>query len=246
MVCIKIAIGSYRLLGEGIMTVPSDKELLKLIVEGQLKIDPFCDENIQPASIDLTLDEKIKELKNGLSVVTGEEIDSSNYLEKSTNNFELAPGQMVLGQIKETISIPKNYIACIHNRSSLARMGLSVALASFINPGYSGQLPIIIKNAGNFTIKLVSGLRVCQLVLHEVSPVPSVDYSEKKGGKYQNEKDKLISKLHLDHEFSEYFKKNNSRNVEKISEFIEKHAEKKANKFLADLSNELKVSLGIG
>lgn len=228
------------------MTVPSDKELLKLMFDGQLKIEPFSHDNVQPASIDLTLDEKIKELKINHSVITGEEIVSSNYIEKNTNNFELLPGQMILGQIKETISIPKNYIAYVHNRSSLARLGLSVALASFINPGYSGQLPIIIKNAGNFTIKLVSGLRVCQLVLHEVSPLPSVDYSEKKGGKYQNEKDKLISKLHLDHEFSEYFKKNNSRNVEKISEFIEKHAEKKASNFLADLSNEMKISLGIG
>ncbi len=228
------------------MSVPSDGKILEMVACGELKITPFLKENVQPASIDLTLDEKITVLKEGISVITGEEITPENYTESSTNNFELAPGQMVLGQIIETIGIPNNYIACVHNRSSLARLGLSVALASFINPGYSGKLPIIIKNGGNFRVKLVSGMRICQLVLHEVVPPPLADYSERKGVKYQNEKDKQVSKLHLDHEFDEYFKKHNSKNVEKISIFINQHAKKKAANHISSLSQDQKASLGIG
>lgn len=227
------------------MTLASDGKLLQLVVEKKLLIEPFNEANVQPASIDLTLDDKIKVLKNGVTVVMGTEVSENSYTIESANKFVLKPGGMVLGQIRETIGIPRNFSGQILNRSSLVRLGLSVAWASYINPGYKGQLPIIIKNIGNFDLELVTGMRICQIVLTEIEPPPLVDYSERKDVKYHNEKGKLISKLHLDEEFSEYFKKNNSKNRELISKHIETHAKQKASKFIDSLTPELKKSLGI-
>ena len=149
---------------------------------------------------------------------------------------------MILGQTLEYIGIPRDCNATIHNRSSLARVGVDVSTASYINPAYEGHLPIIIKNIGNQPVRLFPGIRICQMELSDVTPPPTKDYSQRKDSKYFGEFDSLVSKIHLDNEIAS-FKKNGS--VSNLAEFIRAEIGKRKRNILDVMPEELKEELGL-
>ena len=232
------------------MAVLSDLRLLEKIYDKELKIEPFVFENLQPASIDLTLDSKIKIPKN-----EGEKLDpiflkgegyEAHFQTEDLEDFPLLPGHFVIGEIKETITLPRTVNGHIQNRNSIIRLGVNVGLSSYINPGYSGKLPIVIHNLGNFKINLVPGMRICQLVLHDVHPEPYVDYSEKKDAKYHCEKGDLLSKLHLDTEFQEFLLREPEGSSAKLISFLEKRFQKlKDQNILQQLPADVRKRIGI-
>ncbi len=85
----------------------------------------------------------------------------------------LHPGQFVLGATLEYLRFPKDLAADVVGRSSWGRVGLLVATAVMIQPGYRGTLTLELVNHGDGPIALYPGSRIAQLV---VSPVlePSV------------------------------------------------------------------------
>jgi dCTP deaminase len=61
-----------------------------------------------------------------------------------SDEFELAPGQFVLGTTKESIRMPNDLAADLSGRSSLGRMGLLVhATAGYVDPGFSGTIQLV-------------------------------------------------------------------------------------------------------
>ena len=132
-------------------------------------------------------------------------------------------------------------------------MGLDVAAADYINPGYEGQLPIIIKNQGNQKIKLFPGMRICQIVLHKVEPTPNRDYSQRKDVKYMGESNSLISKLHLDEELRACVAKVGGGNkgasasemAEELSQYWKTLATQNFEEFSSKLDEETKRHLGL-
>lgn len=224
------------------MSVISDGRLIEMIVDGNLKLEPFLLDNIQPASIDLRLDKLIKTpKKNGVIDLT---IDNAAYFEDVTikDDYILRAGDMILGQTLEHIGIPRDCNATIHNRSSLARVGLDVSVASYINPGYEGKLPIIIKNIGNLPIKLVPGIRICQMEISDVQPSPVRDYSQRRDSKYFGEFDSLVSKIHLDKEISSF---RDGKKEGTLANFINTEIKKRSKNVIDALSDDLKKELGL-
>ena len=86
----------------------------------------------------------------------------------------LHPGQFVLGATLEYLRFPNDLAADVVGRSSWGRVGLLVATAVMIQPGYRGTLTLELVNHGDGPIALYPGSRIAQLV---VSPVlePSKD-----------------------------------------------------------------------
>ncbi len=234
------------------MAVLSDVRILEKLYEKSLVIDPFIYENIQPSSIDLTLDSNIKIPKNDINIdfnVFDKNLE--NYFEeKSFDNYVLLPGDFVIGQIKETIKLPKTFTGNIFNRNSLIKTGINVSLSSYINPGYCGKLPIVINNIGKFKIELVPGMRICQLVIYDVVPEPDRDYSTKKDSKYFGERDISLSKIYLDVEFKEYLERYNKNHSDKIessdlAQFFDDRIKSKAKSIIEELTDEEKIEIGI-
>ncbi|MCF6157862.1 MAG: dCTP deaminase [wastewater metagenome] len=234
------------------MSILSEVRLLEKLYDKEISIDPFVFDHIQPSSVDLTLNSKIKVPKKGYSEILNifDEVSEDIFEEVSLDRYTLEPGAFVLAQIKETIGISKRYMGQIHNRNSLIRLGINVGLSTYINPGYCGKLPIVINNIGNFEIQLVPGMRICQLVVYDVEPESQRGYNERKDAKYFGELDISLSKLHLDSEFIDYLTLYNKEHRNKINTkdlmlFFEKRLKQKSIKILDTLSPEERRSVGL-
>jgi dCTP deaminase len=98
--------------------------------------------------------------------------------------FILHPGQFVLGCTLEFLRLPNFFSAYIIGRSSWGRLGLTIATAIAIDPGYSGVLTLELLNSGETPIVLYPGARIAQLILHK-QPPSSHEYSRQKLSKYK-------------------------------------------------------------
>jgi dCTP deaminase len=83
--------------------------------------------------------------------------------------FWLQPGQLALGSTLETIRLSENLGAYVLSRSTWGRLGLLVATAVYIQPGFCGVLTLELSNAGESPIALYPGTRVAQLVVHHTA-----------------------------------------------------------------------------
>jgi len=146
--------------------------ILEEIKAGRIRIEPFCEENLGPASYDVTLDNKIRVFKSHIAEVDilDVAIDTS-ILEKITQKIEiqdyypLRPGELVLGITKEKITLPEDICGWIQGRSRFARIGLMIHVsASFIQPRSSNKQVFEIYNASKNIIKLKSGIKIAQII----------------------------------------------------------------------------------
>lgn len=145
------------------------EEILKLIKKREIKIEPFDKDAVGPASIDLTLDNKIRVFNSKSKIIT----ENTDYkkitkLIDISKGYLLEPGELVLGITKEKITFPENIAGWLNSRSRFARIGLmSHVSAPFIAPGVSNKQVLEIYNAGHNKIKLVPGTKICHLVLQQ-------------------------------------------------------------------------------
>lgn len=98
------------------------------------------------------------------------------------SKFILHPGQFVLGSSLEFVVIPADVMGQVLSRSSWGRVGLLVATAVAVQPGFRGMLTLELVNAGSLPIVLRPGLRVAQLQLWSSSRTTDKPYSF--SGKY--------------------------------------------------------------
>jgi dCTP deaminase len=85
----------------------------------------------------------------------------------------LHPHQFVLAATLEYLGLPDDISACVVGRSSWGRLGLLVATAIFVHPGFRGCLTLELVNEGEAPIRLSPGMRIAQLILDELDePAP--------------------------------------------------------------------------
>lgn len=80
----------------------------------------------------------------------------------------LHPGHFVLGNSIEYFKFPKYLSGYVVSRSSWGRMGLVVATAIGIHPGFFGVLCLELTNSAEVPISLYPGLSIAQVFFHEV------------------------------------------------------------------------------
>jgi dCTP deaminase len=168
----------------------NDREIRALVKQGAFGIDPFEDELVQPSSLDLRLDRFARVIKTGseeIDIRAGALAEFYEDLDIGDAGFVVPPGSSIVGQTLEHMRIPATCQGMLAQRSSLMRIGLHVS-SSLINPGYAGNLPLLISNRTERSIRIFAGVPFCQLVLITLSGRPDVIYSEKSGAKYQGER----------------------------------------------------------
>ena len=87
---------------------------------------------------------------------------------KYHSEFVLHPNQLVLAVTLEYISLPFDIFCQVASRSSWGRLGLVVATASIVQPGFKGCLTLELANLSDSPITLYPGLLVGQLVFMHV------------------------------------------------------------------------------
>jgi dCTP deaminase len=97
--------------------------------------------------------------------------------------------QFILGQTRESISLPVDHeinlrnksclAARIEGKSSRARIGLLIHFtAPTVHPGFSGKLTLEMINLGPARILLKPGMPIAQLIVEEVSGIPFANISQ--------------------------------------------------------------------
>jgi dCTP deaminase len=154
------------------MAVFTHDELLKLLSQGDIKIDPFNPKYVGPASIDFTLGKTFRIFKKLTKTIelTSEKFDPDSFTELITVNDRLVlqPNETVMGVTVEKLTLAPTICGWIQGRSRFARIGLMVHItSSFIQPGVSNNQVLEIFNAGPMPIALYPGIAICQIIFEE-------------------------------------------------------------------------------
>ncbi len=87
---------------------------------------------------------------------------------KYHSEFVLHPNQLILAVTLEYVSLPATVCCQVASRSSWGRLGLVVATASVVQPGFKGCLTLELANLSDSPIALYPGLLIGQLVFQEI------------------------------------------------------------------------------
>ncbi len=147
--------------GPGTVDLRLGTEFLEFNRAGQRLLDAFGDD-------DPTLQEVAHERRTVVPLGAG---------------LALHPGQFILGSTLEFLSLPADISGQVVSRSSWGRLGLLVATAVAVHPGYKGVLTLELVNTGGIPIMLRPGARVAQIQLWLAESPTSLPYST--GGKYR-------------------------------------------------------------
>lgn len=151
------------------MTVLSDYGIARELHYGDLVIDPYDEYNLQPASYDVSIGNKLYH------------VESDTMVEQDEHTLE--PFERYLGHTEETIGIPDNIAGQLAGRSSIGRRGIIIhKTAGFLDPSFTGEVTLEIMNLGGEEVTLEYGERVAQIVFFRLDQ-PSSGYD----GKYQNQ-----------------------------------------------------------
>lgn len=154
------------------MAILNDRDLMDAIGRKIISITPLDANNIQPASIDLTLHDVIEvfDPRGNLDIasLSKNQLKEFNREVNIASGYCLEPGKFITGYSAELIKIPSFITGRIYNRNSLARCGINAAISSFITPGFSGRKVIVIHNFSDFSVKICPGMRICQLELYKL------------------------------------------------------------------------------
>ena len=88
--------------------------------------------------------------------------------------FVLHPQRLVLGGTFEYIALPNDLAALVLSRSSYGRVGLIVATATFVHPGWKGCLTLELSNAADVPFELRCGAPIAQLVVFRADRLPTL------------------------------------------------------------------------
>lgn len=153
--------------------------ILQEIENGSIKIDPFNPDSIGPASVDLTLDNKIRIFRNidhSIPVLETSEFKNITKEKNITDKYTIKPKELILGITREKVTLPSNICGWLNSRSRFARLGLMVHItAPFIQPGISNRQVLEIYNAGPNNLEIIPGVRLCQLIFQRCEGNASYD-----------------------------------------------------------------------
>src|ERR671918_686133 len=113
--------------------------------------------------------------------------------------FILHPGEFVLGQTLEKVTLPDDLVARLEGKSSLGRLGLLIhSTAGFVDSGFSGNLTLELSNVAHLPITIYYGMPIGQLSFMRMdAPVDRPYGSRETGSKYQGQAEPTPSRFYL-------------------------------------------------
>ena len=186
--------------------VLSDRTIRREIEDGRIAIDPFDESMVQPSSIDVRVDRRFRVFHNARYPY----IDVRQPMEGLTElvevgpdeRFILHPGEFVLGQTLERVTLPDDLVARLEGKSSLGRLGLLIhSTAGFVDAGFSGNLTLELSNVANLPITIYHGMPIGQLSFMRMDgPVEHPYGSRDTSNKYQGQTEPTPSRFYLNFE----------------------------------------------
>lgn len=179
----------------------SDRDIKKIIKNKKLVFKPSLNKSqIGPASIDLKLGPIFKKFNISKQCLldTKKELPDKDFIItkkiKSNEPFILHPNDFVLASTKEYIKVPNNLVLKVEGKSTLARMGILVHTAGFVDPGFEGTLTLEISNQSNLPVALYTEMHICQVAVQYLSSPAETPYNKRKKSLYSKSQGPKIAK----------------------------------------------------
>jgi dCTP deaminase len=186
--------------------VLSDRTIRAEIEAGRIAIDPFEPEMVQPSSVDVRVDRSFRVFHNNrypfIDVRQPMEDLTELVVVEDGRPFILHPGEFVLGQTLERVTLPDDLVARLEGKSSLGRLGLLIhSTAGFVDSGFSGNLTLELSNVANLPITIYEGMPIGQLSFMRMDgPVERPYGSRETQNKYQGQTEPTPSRFYLNFE----------------------------------------------
>jgi dCTP deaminase len=147
-------------------------------------IEPFDLGHLKPASVDLRLGDFIIRFPYDRGEVhTLGELDKLGVQDFiPASGLLLDPGEFILAQTFERVTIPDDLVARVEGKSTTGRSGLLVHVtAGYIDPGFSGVITLELCNLRRCRLRLEQGVSIAQLSLLQMTSAAKSPYR----GRYQ-------------------------------------------------------------
>ena len=186
--------------------VLSDRTIREEIDSGRIVIEPFDPDLVQPSSVDVRVDRFFRVFHNARYpfIDVKQPMDDLTELVEVEDDepFILHPGEFVLGQTFERVTLPDDLVARLEGKSSLGRLGLLIhSTAGFVDSGFSGNLTLELSNVANLPITIYHGMPIGQISFMRMDgPVERPYGSQETGSKYQGQAEPTPSRFYLNFE----------------------------------------------
>lgn len=160
------------------MSALSKTEIINEIKKNSLVITPIFDEEetFDNVSVNVRLGNEFIIMKRQsfpIFDIAEQDANVDNYQKKIKVNygekFILHPNELILSSTLEYISMPKDLMCYTIGKSSWGRVGLIIATAIKVDPGFQGCITLEIINEGETPLVLYPGVPIAQLVFHKAS-----------------------------------------------------------------------------
>lgn len=161
----------------------TDHEIQEIIHREMLTITPFEEDQLQPASYDLKLGHTFLIATNPNGERWGDPVHHT-----ADNPLTILPGQFMLASTLETVELSSRIAGQVEGKSTLARRGLQIHAAGFVDPGFCGQLTLELFNMAPWPILLKPEMLVAQIKFELLQHTPDRPYDTwDLGSHYQNQ-----------------------------------------------------------
>ena len=184
--------------------VLSDHTIKEELANGRIVVDPLGEGSVQPASVDVHLDRKLRVFRNSRRPYIDLREDMTDLTEvveiADEVPFILHPGEFVLASTYENIELPVDLVARLEGKSSLGRIGLLIhSTAGYVDPGWKGHLTLELSNVANLPITLYFRMKIGQISYLRLSTPADNPYgSPGLGSKYQGQTEPTASRAFQD------------------------------------------------
>jgi dCTP deaminase len=175
-----------------------DWQIIDRIQRGFIRIDPFNPELVQPNSIDIRLGNHFVWYTPGSDAIDPYDRESvtTGTEEMTCDDITLDPGQFVLAETYEVLSLPDNVVASIEGKSSIARLGIELhQTGGWIDAGFSGSITLEMCNVNQRPVRMHAGMPIGQLVFYTTERA-ACPYNYKKDAKYLNQRQATLSRYY--------------------------------------------------
>ncbi len=158
----------------------SDTDILQHLQSSDITIEPFNKEHLNPASYTFSLANTLFTLKHDGEIDTRTSHLQYQKVFIPEEGFVLQPGQFVLGQIAEELSITQKLTCMWNGRTTLSRIGLQVLQgAVFTEPGQRNSHEVLeICNINHHPIRLYAGMKIVKGVFMLLHTPASRSYAD--------------------------------------------------------------------
>ncbi len=160
----------------------SDRDIRDAVQGGKIRIEPFVEVQLQPASYDIRLGNDFvltdDHTTTAVDPCRKKYAKTRKVVIADDEPFVLHPSSSVLAVSKELFG-SEHFLIHLGGKSSLARLGLSVHnTAGIINPGHFLNIVFEVTNQHNIPIILRPGMRIAQILFSTLSSVPEKSYGK--------------------------------------------------------------------